>query len=110
MTVLANATTESGVEVISPDMYRLSFKTAEKKYFDLKVREILLRCNTLLNKRVKEFQESNGGLQPGLIVSVPLNSQENKPMAEDAVAQLNKVGYKARYYEDENNRLIEVAI
>lgn len=110
MTVLANAVTESGVQVVNPDTYRISFQSAEKKYFDLKCRELILRCNTLLSKRVKEFQESNGVLQPGLIVSVPLNTLENQPICENVVGQLNKVGYKARYYEDENNRLIEIAI
>lgn len=110
MTVLAPVATPSGVTVIDPKVYSAAFKNAQNEYFNLRVREIIMRCNTLLEKRVQEFQANRGLQEPGLIVTVALNSTESMTMAHAAAKELNSVGYKAKADENEHARWIEVAV
>lgn len=110
MSATSQVATPSGVNVIDPQVYRKHYIEAEEKYFMAKVQEVIIRCNSLIAKRVDDFQKSQGCQQPGLIVTVGLNSTETDTICKKVVEELVAVGYKAKYDSNDSSRWIEVAV
>lgn len=103
--------TASGVSLIDPKIFGDWSNEAASLYFHEKVRQLLERCNTTLLSKVKEFQEAKGTKEVGSIVTVHTNSGETSNMLIQVVKELNEVGYKARYMENEDFvKFIEITI